>query len=154
MHLKFKLMPETLFLTTNLIDWYLCVQSVSRKNLLLVGMIAMLLIAKYEEIWAPEVNDFVHMSNNTYLREEVLTMEKNMLNTLKFNLTVPTPYVFIVQLLKASACDKQEKTMMPQVKMVAWFLVELCLAEYPMIKYSPSLLAATAVYIAHITLAR
>jgi hypothetical protein len=109
-HLKFKLMPETLFLTTNLIDRYLCVQSVSRKNLQLVGVTAMLLAAKYEEIWAPEVNDFVHISDNAYSREEVLTMEKNMLNTLKFNLTVPTPYVFIVRLLKASACDKQEKT--------------------------------------------
>jgi hypothetical protein len=37
-HLKFKLMPETLFLTTNLIDRYLCVQSLSRKNLKLVGV--------------------------------------------------------------------------------------------------------------------
>jgi hypothetical protein len=32
-HLKFKLMPETLFLTTNLIDRYLAVEPVSRKNL-------------------------------------------------------------------------------------------------------------------------
>jgi hypothetical protein len=105
-HLKFKLMPETLFLTTNLIDWYLCVQSISRKNLQLVGVTTILLASKYKEIWASEVNDFVHISNNAYSREEVLTMEKNMLNTLKFNLTMPTPYVFIVRLLKASAYDK------------------------------------------------
>nr|PNR48423.1 hypothetical protein PHYPA_012899 [Physcomitrium patens] len=153
-HLKFKLMPETLFLTTNLIDRYLCIQSVSRKNLQLVGVTAMLLAAKYEEIWAPEVNDFVHISDNAYSREEVLTMEKNMLNTLKFNLTVPTPYVFIVRLLKAAACDKQEKTASTQLEMVAWFLVELCLSEYPMIKYAPSLIAAAAVYTAQVTLAR
>lgn len=153
-HLKFKLMPETLFLTTNLIDRYLCVQSVSRKNLQLVGVTAMLLAAKYEEIWAPEVNDFVHISDNAYTRSEVLNMEKNMLNTLKFNLTVPTPYVFIVRLLKAAASDKQEKTVAAQLEMVAWFLVELCLTEYPMIKYAPSLLAAAAVYTAQVTLAR
>ncbi|KAG0559661.1 hypothetical protein KC19_10G121300 [Ceratodon purpureus] len=153
-HLKFKLMPETLFLTTNLIDRYLCVQSVSRKNLQLVGVTAMLLAAKYEEIWAPEVNDFVHISDNAYTRDEVLTMEKNMLNTLKFNLTVPTPYVFIVRLLKAAASDKQEKTVAAQLEMVSWFLVELCLTEYPMIKYAPSLLAAAAVYTAQITVSR
>jgi hypothetical protein len=153
-HLKFKLMPETLFLTTNLIDRYLCVQSVSRKNLQLVGVTAMLLAAKYEEIWAPEVNDFVHISDNAYSRDEVLTMEKNMLNTLKFNLTVPTPYVFIVRLLKAAASDKQEKTIAAQLETVAWFLVELCLTEYPMIKYAPSLLAAAAVYTAQVTVAR
>jgi len=153
-HLKFKLMPETLFLTTNLIDRYLCVQSVSRKNLQLVGVTAMLLAAKYEEIWAPEVNDFVHISDNAYTRSEVLNMEKNMLNTLKFNLTVPTPYVFIVRLLKAAASDKQKKTVAAQLEMVAWFLVELCLTEYPMIKYAPSLLAAAAIYTAQVTLSR
>ena len=100
-------MPETLYLTTNLIDRYLSINSVSRKNLQLVGVTAMLLAAKYEEIWAPEVQDFVFISDNAYSRDQVLTMEKNMLNSLKFNLTVPTPYVFMVRLLKAAACEKQ-----------------------------------------------
>ena len=54
-HLKFKLMPETLFLTVNLIDRYLALAPVTRKNLQLVGVTAMLLASKYEEIWAPEV---------------------------------------------------------------------------------------------------
>ena len=56
-HLKFKLMPETLFLTVNLIDRYLAVVPVTRRNLQLVGVTAMLLASKYEEIWAPEVRD-------------------------------------------------------------------------------------------------
>lgn len=94
-------------MTTNLIDRYLSINSVSRKNLQLVGVTAMLLAAKYEEIWAPEVQDFVFISDNAYSRDQVLTMEKNMLNSLKFNLTVPTPYVFMVRLLKAAACEKQ-----------------------------------------------
>lgn len=55
-HLKFKLMPETLFLTTNVMDRYLNTQVVERKNLQLVGMTALLIASKYEEIWAPEVN--------------------------------------------------------------------------------------------------
>lgn len=54
-HLKFELMPETLFLTINLIDRYLCQQQVPRRLLQLVGVTAMLVAAKYEEIWAPEV---------------------------------------------------------------------------------------------------
>ena len=54
-HLKFKLMPETLFLTTNVMDRYLGTQNVERKNLQLVGMTALLIASKYEEIWAPEV---------------------------------------------------------------------------------------------------
>lgn len=54
-HFKFELMPETLFLTINLIDRYLCQQRVSRRLLQLVGITAMLVAAKYEEIWAPQV---------------------------------------------------------------------------------------------------
>jgi cyclin B len=60
-HLKFKLMPETLFLTVNLIDRYLAAAPVTRKNLQLVGVTAMLLASKYEEIWAPEVRTRAHL---------------------------------------------------------------------------------------------
>ena len=65
-HLKFKLMPETLFLTHNLIDRFLAKKVVTRKNLQLVGVTAMLLASKYEEIWAPEVRDFVYISDKAY----------------------------------------------------------------------------------------
>uniref|UniRef100_A0A7S0WJX0 Cyclin-like domain-containing protein n=1 Tax=Chlamydomonas leiostraca TaxID=1034604 RepID=A0A7S0WJX0_9CHLO len=81
-HLKFKLMPETLFLTVNLIDRFLEIKPVTRRNLQLVGVTAMLIASKYEEIWAPEVRDFVYISDKAYTREQILAMEKTMLNTL------------------------------------------------------------------------
>ena len=74
MHLKFKLMPETLFLTINLIDRFLACQTVARKNLQLVGITAMMLASKYEEIWAPEVKDFVYISDKAYTKDQVLDM--------------------------------------------------------------------------------
>jgi G2/mitotic-specific cyclin-B, other len=52
-----------------------------------VGVTAMLIASKYEEIWAPELNDFVYISDRAYKKEQILTMEKVMLNALKFNLT-------------------------------------------------------------------
>jgi G2/mitotic-specific cyclin-B, other len=54
-HHKFELMPETLYLTTYIIDRYLSLEGVPRRQLQLVGMCAMLISCKYEEIWAPEV---------------------------------------------------------------------------------------------------
>eukprot|EP00250_Pteridium_aquilinum_P019459 c24441_g2_i1 orf=50-1633(-) len=146
-HLKFKLMPETLFLTINLIDRFLACQNIMRKNLQLVGVTAMLLASKYEEIWSPEVKDFVYISDKAYTKEQILEMEKQMLNKLKFNLTVPTPYVFLVRYLKAAGSDTQ-------LEMLAFFFTELCLTEYCMVKYCPSLLAAAAVYTAQHTLNR
>ena len=73
-HLKFKLMPETLYLTVNLIDRFLAKKPVTRKNLQLVGVTAMLIASKYEEIWAPEVRDFVYISDKAYTREQILGM--------------------------------------------------------------------------------
>jgi hypothetical protein len=54
-HHKFELMPETLYLTMYIIDQYLSLQPVLRKELQLVGVSSMLIACKYEEIWAPEV---------------------------------------------------------------------------------------------------
>lgn len=56
----------------------------------------MFLVVKYEEIWVFEVNDFVYIFDNVYFWEEVLIMEKNMFNILKFNFMVLMFYVFIV----------------------------------------------------------
>mmetsp|Transcript_10312 Transcript_10312/g.25263 ORF Transcript_10312/g.25263 Transcript_10312/m.25263 type:complete len:412 (+) Transcript_10312:73-1308(+) len=144
-HLKFKLMPETLFLTHNLIDRFLSKKVVTRKNLQLVGVTAMLLASKYEEIWAPEVRDFVYISDKAYTREQILGMEKEMLNTLGFHLTVPTPYQFMSRFFKAANADKQ-------FQLLASFIVESSLPDYSMLKYPGSLLAASAVYVAMRTL--
>lgn len=144
-HYRFGLMPETLYLTTNLLDRYLATQLVSRSNYQLVGATAMLLASKYEEIWAPEMNDFLDILENKFERKHVLVMEKAMLNKLKFHLTVPTPYVFLVRFLKAAASDEEMENLV-------FFLMELSLMQYVMIKFPPSMLAAAAVYTAQITL--
>ena len=60
-HLKFKLLPETLYLTVNLIDRYLGKDQVHRSHLQLIGVTAMLIACKYEEIYPPIVKDFVYM---------------------------------------------------------------------------------------------
>ncbi|KAG0496831.1 hypothetical protein HPP92_001338 [Vanilla planifolia] len=106
-HHKFELMPETLYLTMHIIDRYLSVEHVLRKELQLVGVSAMLIACKYEEIWAPEVKDFICISDQAYSREEILKMEKGILNKLDWSLTFPTAYVFILRFLKAAVSDKE-----------------------------------------------
>ncbi len=46
------------------------------------------------------MRDFVYISDRAYTKDQVLGMEKIMLNTLKFNLTVPTPHNFLTRFLK------------------------------------------------------
>lgn len=67
-------MDETLFLTVNIVDKFLERQVVVRKKLQLVGVTAMLLACKYEEVSVPIVDDFILISDNAYTRKEVLDM--------------------------------------------------------------------------------
>jgi hypothetical protein len=67
-------MEETLFLTVNLIDRFLEKEVVPRKKLQLVGMTAMLLACKYEEVAVPVVEDLVIISDRAYTKGEVLEM--------------------------------------------------------------------------------
>jgi len=95
-----------------------------------------------------------------------------MVNTLQFNMSVPTAYVFVKRFLKAAQADRKVSIShisakyfhvlsfqactnlftlfltMKQLELLAFFLVELSLVEYEMLKYPPSLLAAAAVYTA------
>ncbi|CAN6563468.1 unnamed protein product [Malus baccata var. baccata] len=144
-HDKFELLKETLFLTVNLIDRFLSQHTVVRKKLQLVGLVAMLLACKYEEVSVPIVGDLILISDKAYTRNDVLEMENLMLNTLQFNMSVPTPYVFMNRFLKAAQSDKK-------IELLSFFLIELSLVEYQMLKFPPSLLAAAAVYAAQCTL--
>uniref|UniRef100_A0A7N1A6S9 B-like cyclin n=1 Tax=Kalanchoe fedtschenkoi TaxID=63787 RepID=A0A7N1A6S9_KALFE len=147
-HQKFELLPETLYLTVNIVDRFLAVKSVPRRDLQLVGISAMLMASKYEEIWAPEVNDFVCISDRAYSHDQILKMEKAILGHLEWTLTVATPYVFLVRFIKASIPDKEMEQM-------AHFLSELAMMHYgAAVMFCPSLVAASAVYAARCTLVK
>ncbi|GMP91574.1 hypothetical protein CsSME_00042217 [Camellia sinensis var. sinensis] len=149
-HRKFELMPETLYLTINIVDRYLSMNAVPRRELQLVGISSMLIACKYEEIWAPEVSDFIVISDNAYVREQILIMEKAILGKLEWYLTVPTPYVFLVRFIKASVPSNDHRE---EMENMVFFLAELGLMHYPtIILYCPSMIAASAVYAARCTL--
>jgi cyclin B len=101
-HFKFKLLPETLFLTINLIDRYLDKAPVHRTKLQLVGAASMLIASKYEEIYAPEVKDFVFITDKAYTKEEILKMEYSILSLLNFNVCTPSAYRFLERFSKVA----------------------------------------------------
>lgn len=139
-HLKFKLLPETFYLTVNLIDRYLSKQSINRKYLQLLGVTAMFIACKYEEIYSPEIKDFIYMTDNAYTREQMIKMEFDVLKALEFNVTNPSPLRFL-EILKCILKFDDKSFMMCQ------YFLELCITDYKMIKYNPGLLATCVVYI-------
>merc|ERR1711865_828439 len=89
-HNKYRLRPETLHLTVNLIDRYLSKKQITRKRLQLIGVAAMFIASKFEEISPPELHDWVYITDNAYTKNDVLMMECTMLTTLSFKIVVPT----------------------------------------------------------------
>ncbi|CAI9087985.1 OLC1v1022204C1 [Oldenlandia corymbosa var. corymbosa] len=144
-HLKFDLMQETLFLMVTLLDQFLSLVSIKKNKMQLVGLTALLLASKYEDFWHPRIVDLIGVSADSYTREEMLRMENAFLTTLKFRLNAPTPYVFMLRFIKAAQSDKK-------FEHLAFYLIELCLVEYEALKYKPSLLCASAIYLARCTL--
>lgn len=71
---EYKLLPQTLYLTINYIDRFLSVMSVLRGKLQLVGTACMLVAAKFEEIYPPDVSDFVFITDDTYTTKQVKTL--------------------------------------------------------------------------------
>lgn len=75
-HRKFKLVPEALYVTIHIIDQYMSKKKVLKSQLHLLGVATLLIAAKYEEIYPPELRDFIAVSENKFSTKMVLEMER------------------------------------------------------------------------------
>lgn len=139
-HLKFHLLQETLFLTVQLIDRFLAGHSVSKGKLQLVGVTAMFIASKYEEMYPPEINDFVYITDSAYTKSQIRQMEIVMLKGLGYALGKPLCLHFLRRNSKAAGVDARKHTL-------AKYLMEMTLPEYSMVQYDPSEIAAAAIYL-------
>ncbi|XP_042143582.1 G2/mitotic-specific cyclin-A-like [Ixodes scapularis] len=145
---EYRLHPETLFLGVSYVDRFLSAMSVIRNKLQLVGTAALYIAAKFEEIYAPEVSEFVFITDDTYTKQQVLRMEQLVLKVLSFDMAAPTIYYF---LLRFAEVGKAPDT----VKHLAHYLCELTLLEDdPYLQYLPSIVAGASLCLANHTLKR
>lgn len=147
---EFKLVPDTLYLAVNLIDRFLSQRLITKRRLQLLGITCMLISSKYEEICAPGVEDFCVITDNTYSRQEVLKMEKEVLNLLHFQLAVPTIKTFLRRFIQVA--QTSSKVAQADLEFLANYLAELALVEYSFLQFQPSKIAASAVLLARWTL--
>ncbi|XP_032042454.1 cyclin-A2 [Aythya fuligula] len=143
---EYKLQNETLHLAVNYIDRFLSSMSVLRGKLQLVGTAAMLLASKFEEIYPPEVAEFVYITDDTYNKKQVLRMEHLILKVLSFDLAAPTINQFLTQYFLHQQTNAK-------VESLSMYLGELTLIDAdPYLKYLPSVIAAAAFHLAGYTI--
>jgi len=142
---EYKLQTETLYLAVSYIDRFLSYMSVQRAKLQLVGTACMFIASKYEEIYPPDVGEFVYITDDTYNKRQVLRMEHLVLKVLGFNLSAPSSHLFVSQFAQMSKTD--EKT-----QHLAMYLNELSLMSGEnFLRYTPSLVAAASLALARHT---
>ncbi|THK32844.1 G2/mitotic-specific cyclin-B [Diachasma alloeum] len=141
-HQQFHLLQETLYLTVAVIDRFLqSFKSINRRRLQLVGVAAMFISCKYEEMFAPDIGDFVYITDNAYTKTEILQMELLIVKTLDYSFGRPLPLHFLRRYSKAGRALPVHHTM-------AKYFLEQSLVHYEMCHYPPSLIAAAAIYLA------
>ena len=140
-HLKYKMVPQTLYISVNLIDRYLSKNETNRMKLQCVGVTSMFIASKYEEIYPPELKDFVYITDKAYVKSDILEMEYKMLTSLNFDITFPTQWSFFEIFTKKLRLEQK-------VYYLAWFLMELSLINYKISKFKYSQIAASSILIA------
>jgi len=138
-HQQFSLLQETLYLSVAILDRYMQVaaEKVPRKSLQLVGVTAMFIAAKYEEMYAPEIGDFVYITDNAYTQNQIRDTEIKIMTVLKFDMGRPLPLHFLRRNSKAGQVDATSHTL-------AKYVMELTLLEYQFAHVLPSEIAAAA----------
>lgn len=143
---EYKLRCETLYLAVNYLDRFLSCMSVLRGKLQLVGTAAIMLASKYEEIYPPDMDEFVYITDDTYTKKQLLRMEHLLLKVLAFDLTVPTVHQFLLQYLKRHPISAKTEHL-------AMYFAELTLLDVdPFLMYVPSMSAAAAYCLANYTI--
>ncbi|XP_061338542.1 cyclin-A2-4-like [Gastrolobium bilobum] len=147
---EYKLVSDTLYLTVYLIDWFLSENYIERQRLQLLGITCMLIASKYEEINAPRIEEFCFITDNTYSKEEVLKMETQVLKSSTYKLFVPTTKTFLRRFLRAAQASYKSPSF--ELEYLANYLAELTLMNYSFLNFLPSMIAASAVFLARWTL--
>ena len=139
-HYRFRLKSETLFQTVWIIDTYLSLVQITRAKLQLLGIASLLISCKSQEIYYPQLNEFIDITDGAYVKNELIEMEKKVLKVLHFNIVAPTANDFYNIITKAFGFDQK------QFYLGKYFL-ESSLIDYRMIKYSSSVIGVSCAYI-------
>ena len=139
-HGKFGFCDETLYMTVSIIDRYSSIKKITRNEYQCLGITALMISCKHEEINVPKVEDFIYITDNAYTKQEVFNMEIDILDKLKYNLLYPSPIKFYEYLSLHFGFDKKKH-------FLGKYLMETFLLNLICIKFKPSIISCACIYI-------
>jgi len=143
---EYKLQSETLHLTISYVDRFLSVMSVQKSKIQLLGVTSMLIAAKVEEVYPPNISDLIYITCDSYTKKHILRMEVLLLKVLAFDLCMPTSHLFVNKYCHMFQLHQKCISL-------ATYINELSLLDgETFLRFSPSILAASSVALARHTL--
>ena len=139
-HYRYRLKSETLYQTVWIIDTYLSMLPIVRARLQLLGIASLLISCKSQEIYYPQLNELIDITDGAYVKDELVKIETHILKVLSFNIVAPTANDFYNIIAKSFNFDNR------QFYLGKYFL-ESSLIDYQMIRYPSSVVAVSCAYI-------
>ncbi|XP_065519942.1 G2/mitotic-specific cyclin-B1 [Lathamus discolor] len=135
--MKFNLLQDTLYMSVAIIDAFLQDNAVSKKMLQLVGVTAMFIASKHEELRPLCAADLAYVTDGAYTTNQIIQMEAQILQALNFRLSRPLASQFLNTDLHIAKVNTRQS-------LLAKYLLELCIVDYDMVHFPPSKTAAAA----------
>ena len=146
---KFNFTEETLYLAINIIDTYLSLKKIKRCNLQLLGVTALFISCKQNEIIFRRLKEYAYITDNAYNEQDILNMENDIFQTLEFNILFPSALTFFEILChNFGILDKENKDDKKNLEFnLGKFLIESFYMSDTSLKYYASTIACSAMYI-------
>jgi len=138
---QFEFDMETFLLSINFVDRFLATTPVDKNCLQLLGVAALLVAAKKEEVCPPEIDEIVRLCGKAYKARNIRQMEMELLCRLDFQLCPPTASYFFEYYISFN----RDHIDIRLFRMKFHQLLEDMLTNYELCRYLPSTIAAAAI---------
>lgn len=87
----------------------------------MIGATSLLLGCKYEEIYVPEITDFVYLSDNAFTKDEVKSCLVDVFRTIDYSLSRPFSLTFLRRFSKVSGVSILLNNIVCMIEIINFF---------------------------------
>lgn len=139
--LKQNLKEETIYICINIIDRFLSGEVINRSDLQLIGICALSIAIKFEEIKDMPIKLCLKFTGFSYSKEQFEEMQSKILRVLKFNIFVPTSINFLDFIFFKLGFSKKSYDF-------SLYLLNHSITSYEItINFLPSVIARASIYL-------